>query len=190
MASASTKAATDGAADTSRPPPLRGIDSKDTFTHESIAVRLPKIVNDLADRLEGSSDSVPAAAVMSIRKLALAIAADEPLRPLLAPQNSEWQGWLEDAILTEQNTASDSTLLAAAVISVGKESSNILRRCSWLSMPWWFVENYCYRAILEVTILACGPGFDPFSLHKAEATSSGITALSGEIEALWACGSE
>lgn len=188
---ASASASSDRAgSEPTRPPPLRGMDSRDSFTFESIAIRLPKIVNDLADRLEGGSDPVPASAIVGIRKLASSIAADEPLRPLLAAQNSRWQAWLEKAIVLEQTTAADTALIASTVANPNKDSPDALRRCSWLSMPWWFVENYCYRAVLEITIPACGPGFDPFALHKAEATSSGLATLAGEIDALWACGSE
>ncbi|EOD10101.1 hypothetical protein EMIHUDRAFT_459877 [Emiliania huxleyi CCMP1516] len=89
-----------------------------------------------------------------LRSLAGEIAAGEPLKPLAAP-SAEW----EDAL---------APLLAAGD--------------TWLSAPWFVVENYLYKRMLELTDGPTG-GADPFAAQKAESLDGAAAAFADMLSA-------
>ncbi len=129
------------------PSPLRGSETG-TFTHYSIAVRLPDIgrrilvennfrshiVAELEDLIEGIPDT-------PIR----------PLTDLYAPDAADWREYCMPYL--EQN---------------------------WLQAPWFFVETYFYRRVLEATQYfdegAATKGVDPFAYQKRQGLTTTIAA--------------
>lgn len=130
------------------PAPLRGSETG-TFTHYSIAVRLPDIgrrilaennfrshiVADLEDLIEGIPDT-------PIR----------PLTDLYAPDAANWREYCLPYL--EQN---------------------------WLQAPWFFVETYFYRRVIEATQYfeegAATERVDPFSYQKQQGLTTTIPAI-------------
>lgn len=130
------------------PAPLRGSETG-TFTHYSIAVRLPEIgrrilaenkfrshiVAELADLIEGIPDT-------PIR----------PLTDLYAPDAADWREYCLPYL--EQN---------------------------WLQAPWFFVETYFYRRVLEATQYfeegTATQGVDPFSYQKQQGLVTTASAI-------------
>ena len=89
-----------------------------------------------------------------LRALAAEIAAGAPLKPLVAP-SAEWE-----SALAPHLEAGDT----------------------WLSAPWFLVENYLYKRMLELTD---GPTSeaDPFAAQKAESLEGSATAFANMIAA-------
>ncbi|PID85977.1 MAG: hypothetical protein CSB13_05235 [Chloroflexi bacterium] len=130
------------------PAPLRGSETG-TFTHYSIAVRLPDIgrrilaenrfcshvVADLADLIEGIPNT-------PIR----------PLTDLYAPDAADWRKYCLPYL--EQ---------------------------SWLQAPWFFVETYFYRRVLEATQYfdegAATEGVDPYAYQKRQGLTMSVPAV-------------
>lgn len=121
------------------PPPLRGSETG-TFTHYSIAVRLPdigrrilaenKFRSHIAAELEDLIEGIP----------------DTPIRPLTdlyAPDARDWREYCVPYL--EQN---------------------------WLQAPWFFVETYFYRRVLEATQYfeegAATKEVDPYAYQKQQ----------------------
>jgi len=174
-----------------RPPQLRGIDTPGSFTHVSIAERLPRIISQLADKLESCPDPVPEAAIAALRGLASSIAADDPLPTLKLPCNAEHNAQLAAAAAADAAAAeSEDTISAAVLGGTTAVHGAALRRASWMSLPWWLTENFAYRAVIDLVRPLCGPGFDPFVWHKKEATEHGLAALKADLAAMVACGDE
>ena len=174
-----------------RPPQLRGIDGKGTFTHTSLAVRLPSIVKELAERLRLNAPGVPSGVIDELRRLADRIAADEPLAELKAPFNSDYNQHLRSAVAADAAAAATEEATAAAVLGGTKgEHGSALARGSWLSLPWWLTEHWAYRCILEIVRPRCGDDFDPFQWHKKEATDHALGALRADLPTIAASGKE
>ena len=130
------------------PVPLRGSETG-TFTHYSIAVRLPDIgrrilaenkfrshiVADLEDLFEGIPNS-------PIR----------PLTDLYAPDAADWRAYCLPYL--EQ---------------------------SWLQAPWFFVETYFYRRVLEATEYfeegAATKSVDPYAYQKQQGLIMTVPAI-------------
>jgi len=130
------------------PAPLHGSETG-TFTHYSIAVRLPDIgrrilaenkfrshiVADLEDLIEGIPDT-------PIR----------PLTDLYAPDAADWREYCLPYL--EQN---------------------------WLQAPWFFVETYFYRRVMEATQYfedgAATEGTDPFAYQKQQGLTTTLSAI-------------
>ena len=130
------------------PAPLRGSETG-TFTHYSIAVRLPDIgrrilaenkfrshiVADLEDLFEGIPNS-------PIR----------PLTDLYAPDAADWRAYCLPYL--EQ---------------------------SWLQAPWFFVETYFYRRVLEATQYfeegAATKSVDPYAYQKQQGLIMTVPAI-------------
>ena len=74
-----------------------------------------------------------------------------------------------ESILEHNNTYSSELVHAlrqlAADIAAGKELRDRPGE-TWLSAPWFFVENYFYDRVLELTDAETG-GTDPFTRQKA-----------------------
>ena len=130
------------------PAPLRGSETG-TFTHYSIAVRLPDIgqrilaennfrshiVAELKDLIEG----IPNAPI-------------RPLTDLYAPDASAWRDYCLPYL--EQ---------------------------SWLQAPWFFVETYFYRRVMEATQYfeegAATQAVDPFAYQKQQGLTTTVSAI-------------
>jgi len=95
-----------------------------------------------------------AATVGALRGLAGEIAAGAPLRPLAAASD-EWA-----AALAPRLAAGDT----------------------WFSAPWFLVENYLYKRMLELTDGPSG-GADPFAAQKAESLDGSAAAFAGMLSA-------
>lgn len=136
------------------PEPLRGKEIG-TFTHYSIAVRLPEIAQRVLQENELVADVVAVLEKLILREIPNAL-----LRPLqdTAPDTADWQRY--GAPYQDQN---------------------------WLEAPWFFVETYFYRRILEATGYfqpGDGHGVDPFAYQKRqglETTQKAIRALSEQM---------
>jgi uncharacterized protein with ATP-grasp and redox domains len=129
------------------PTPLRGSETG-TFTHYSIAIRLPDIGrrilaennfrSHIVAELEDLIDGIP----------------DSPIRPLTdlyAPDASAWRGYCLPYL--EQ---------------------------SWLQAPWFFVETYFYRRVIEAIQYfeegAATEGVDPYIYQKKQGLTASISA--------------
>ena len=130
------------------PAPLRGSETG-TFTHYSIAVRLPdigrrilaenKFRSHIVAELEDLIDGIPHASI-------------RPLTDLYAPDASDWRTYCLPYL--EQN---------------------------WLQAPWFFVETYFYRRVLEATQYfedgAATKGVDPFAYQKQQGLTTTVPAI-------------
>ncbi len=90
----------------------------------------------------------------ALAKLRDEIAAGEPLAPLAKP-SAEWR----DALRPHLDA-----------------------RDTWLSAPWFLVENYLYKRILECTDAPTN-GADPFAHQKSESLASSVDAFASMLEA-------
>ncbi|MFO7683138.1 MAG: damage-control phosphatase ARMT1 family protein [Chloroflexota bacterium] len=134
--------------DSALPAPLRGSETG-TFTHYSIAVRLPDIGrrilaennfrSHIVAELENLIDGIP----------------DAPIRPLTdtyAPDAADWRDYCLPYL--EQN---------------------------WLQAPWFFIETYFYRRVLEATQYfeegAATKGVDPFAYQKQQGLTKTLPAI-------------
>ena len=92
--------------------------------------------------------------VGALRALASEIATGAPLKPLVSP-SEEW-----------------ATALAPH-LSAGD---------TWFSTPWFLVENYLYKRMLELTDGPTGAA-DPFAAQKAESLEGSASAFAGMLAA-------
>lgn len=130
------------------PTPLHGSETG-TFTHYSIAVRLPEIGRRILEEnkfrshivaeLEDLIDGIPHAPI-------------RPLTDLYAPDASDWRTYCLPYL--EQN---------------------------WLQAPWFFVETYFYRRVLEATQYfeegAATHEVDPFAYQKQQGLTTTVPAI-------------
>ena len=100
------------------------------------------------------SNAYDAATVGALRGLAGEIAAGAPLKPLVAASD-EWT-----AALTPCLAAGDT----------------------WFSAPWFLVENYLYKRMLELTDGPSG-GADPFAAQKRASLEGSASAFQGMLAA-------
>ncbi len=136
------------------PEPLRGCETG-TFTHDSVAIRLPEIGRQMV-RDNNFSPAVTAA----VEALLAEIPASR-IRALAhqgAPDAAAWASYVAPYI--------------------GQD---------WLQVPWFFVETYFYRRVLEASgYFAPGPGkdIDPFLFqkrHGLEAARPAVRLLAEQI---------
>ncbi|MCZ7669258.1 MAG: damage-control phosphatase ARMT1 family protein [Chloroflexi bacterium] len=130
------------------PPPLRGSETG-TFTHYSIAVRLPEIGRRIV-----AENKFRSHIVAELQDLVKGI-PHTPIRPLTdlyAPDASDWRAYCLPYL--EQN---------------------------WLQAPWFFVETYFYRRVLEATQYyqegAATKGGDPFAYQKQQGLATKREAI-------------
>ena len=101
----------------------------------------------IAEAIIENNPDYPQPLVTSLRTLAGEIAAGEPLRALEAAPDS-WESELVPCLAESQ---------------------------TWFTAPWFLVENYFYKRILELTSAATGSA-DPFAAQKA----ASLRAASGD----------
>ena len=128
------------------PAPLRGSETG-TFTHYSIAVRLPDIGRRILEENKFRSHIVA-----ELEDLIEGI-PDTPIRPLTdlyAPDAADWREYCLPYL--EQN---------------------------WLQAPWFFVETYFYRRVMEATQYfdegAATEGADPFAYQKQQGLTTTVS---------------
>jgi len=139
--------------------------------------RIPAIVTNLADVLEGAHCASDPAVLGELRAFAASIARDDPLEPLFLDEAPEWEELFEQQCSLDRDLARSSEEFAE------------LSKCSWMTLPWWFVENWLYHVIRGMTkdrLLFS----DPFRIHKRQANEAAIPSLEGQIHDLASCGEE
>jgi uncharacterized protein with ATP-grasp and redox domains len=134
------------------PPPLRGSETG-TFTHYSIAGRLP----DIGRRIlaENQFRSRDAGRIVAELEDLIAGIPHAPIRLLTdtyAPDAADWRAYCLPYL--EQD---------------------------WLQAPWFFVETYFYRRVMEATGYfqegAATQGYDPFAYQKQQGLTTQIPAI-------------
>jgi len=133
-----------------------GASPEDVFTWETVSSRMPKILDAMLETLPEAL-AVREELVQSVRELQSEMRDGAPLRRL--EDTGPWvsaEAWNEHL---EELLAQNAT---------------------WHSAPWWIVENYMYKRVLEL-FGRCGGGgacYDPFAPQKYKA----ITAAAGALE--------
>ena len=105
------------------PPPLR-TDHSNTFAHNTMAVRIPAIIQET---LELNPD-YPASIKKRLCRLRDDIRAGKVIPPLEIEQASDYQQWL--LALQQQQ------------VIVGEE-------VTWHNAEWFFAETYAYRCLVQ-----------------------------------------
>jgi len=131
-------------------PPLRGSDGG--FTRASIAERLPAILRETAASC-ARAGALPPAALAAVGELADALARNEPLAPLAAPQ--------PEALYWDAPSAREHE---------GQRP---------LDVPWLWLENWVYKKLLDIVREsgAAAAAFDPFLWQKREAIAAAAPAF-------------
>jgi hypothetical protein len=134
------------------PEPLRGIE-QGTFTHYTITVRFKNIIQQVL-----KDNQFPPEIVSNLQALQEEI-PDAPLRALLDEDAPDWSDWMRYLTPYLNIATADNP---------------------WLQAPWFFVETYFYRRILEATgYFQAGPGFqrDPYIHQKREGIEAGQDSI-------------
>ena len=133
------------------PPPLR-TDHSNAFAHNTMAVRIPAIIQETLDL----NPDYPASIKKRLCRLRDDIRAGKVIPPLEIEQASDYQQWL-------------LTLQQQQVI-VGEE-------VTWHNAEWFFAETYAYRCLVQAT--RCFESQrDPFAPKKnAELKSEALWSL-------------
>ncbi len=132
------------------PEPLRGAEIG-TFAHNTITVRMPNIA-----RRTLAENDFPPDVVANVEALIDEI-ANGRIRPLT--DRNDW----------DEYTATSTSL-----------SAGVYAGQNWLTPPWFFVETYFYRRILEATgYFGSGPtaGIDPFAYQKRLGLTTAMPAI-------------
>jgi len=153
----------------SLPPPLcakdglvNGASPEDVFTWDTVTKRMPKI-------LDAVVESFPEA---------------------LASKASLQQGI--QSLQAEMREGSALKLLEEASPRVGSQAWNedlkpfIERGEGWHDAPWWVVENYMYKRLLQ-ELAWCGDnaaGYDPFTSQKHKALEASAETLETSVQPL------
>jgi hypothetical protein len=139
------------------PPPLRGTDGK--FTFDSIHRRLPSIIDEM---LAHNARALSPAALAALQALRHEVTTDAPLTPLRANQpEGAWRGDL-------RALAEDGAVVADCAV------------LTWQCAPWFFVECYFYKRILDVLAEHGGPA-DPFAAQKQHALAGAAAAFATSV---------
>jgi uncharacterized protein with ATP-grasp and redox domains len=134
------------------PEPLRGAE-EGTFTHYTITVRFKNTIGQVL-----KDNQFPPEVVSKLQELKAGI-PDVPIRALQDSNAPDSGDWLEYSAPYRDIAADDSP---------------------WLHAPWFFVETYFYRRILEVTgYFQAGPGFqkDPYIHQKRQGLEEGQESI-------------
>lgn len=153
------------------PPPLcardglaKGALPEDVFTWDTVTKRMPKILDAVLEALPPALAG-KASLLEGVRALQLEMREGAALRWLEAAD--PWvgaQAWNEDL---------------APFIKRGK---------GWHEAPWWVVENYMYKRLLQELAL-CGPeaaGYDPFESQKTKALAASVAPYEASLRPLLA----
>ena len=133
------------------PPPLR-TDHSNAFAHNTMAVRIPAIIQETLDL----NPDYPASIKKRLCRLRDDIRAGKVIPPLEIEQASDYQQWL-------------LTLQQQQVI-VGEE-------VTWHNAEWFFAETYAYRCLVQATRYFESQR-DPFAPKKnAELKSEALWSL-------------
>lgn len=151
------------------PSPLMALDGKapgappeDIFTWDTVSTRMPKIMDSVLASLP-SSLAKKASLLEGVRALQQEMRDGAELRPLEA--TSPWvnaDAWNQEL---------------APLINA---------KLGWHAAPWWIVENYMYKRLLE-ELGRCGPEaacYDPFEPQKRDALAAATGALGNSIRPL------
>lgn len=150
------------------PEPLRATDGlvkgappEDIFTLDTITKRMPKI-------MDAVMESLPPAI------------AEEPLLSAIRE------------LQTEMHDGAQLKMLEPTGKWVGADSWNkhlelfISQGQGWHTAPWWVVENYMYKRLLQ-ELARCGSStYDPFEPQKKQALAAAVDPLEKSIEPLLA----
>lgn len=134
------------------PEPLRGAE-KGTFTHYTITVRFKNTLQQVI-----KDNQFPPEVMSKLQELKEGI-PDAPIRPLRDTEAPDFEDWLEYSAPFLNSAVDDSP---------------------WLQAPWFFVETYFYRRILEATgYFQTGPGFqkDPYIHQKHKGLEEGRDSI-------------
>lgn len=150
------------------PEPLRAAEL-DTFTHYSVAVRLPEIARRVlaentltpqaAQAVQALIDEIPSGQVRSLRLPPPGGFAAEVAECGCGSSSALWDAWTAPYL--------------------GQD---------WLAVPWFFAEEYFYARILEATgFFHDGTGFgkDPYAHQKRlglETTRPALAVIAGQLE--------
>ena len=149
-----------------RPPPLRAADgqvagdgsgaaasTEAIFTLKTVAERMPSIVLGVIERNVGKLDE---AAAGELRALAQEMSVGAMVKHL----------------------APDGRGHAASAAAAATWNAYLPDVGTWFELPWWLVENFMYKRILEITrpLLA-----DPFAAQKAEALATATDAFVSNV---------
>lgn len=133
------------------PPPLR-TDHSNTFAHNTMAVRIPAIIQETLDL----NPDYPASIKKRLCRLRDDIRAGKVIPPLEIEQASDYQQWL--LALQQQQ------------VIVGEE-------VTWHNAEWFFAETYAYRCLVQATRYFESRR-DPFAPKKnAELKSEALWSL-------------
>lgn len=141
---------------------VEGAPPEDVFTWDTVTKRMPKILQSVLDTLP-------------------AMLADEA--SLLEGVRSLQQEMKEGAQL--QLLESDSPWVGAK--SWNQDLASFLEKGQgWHEAPWWVVENYMYKRLLQ-ELARCGAEaarYDPFQPQKQKALAASVGALEASLQPL------
>ena len=145
--------ASDGQASDSHGDAARTPSVEAAFTLKTVAERMPSIVEAVVERNAAALDE---SAIGDLRALAQEMATGAVVQQL-APDG--------------RGHAASATVAAAW-------NAHLLEGGTWFDQPWWLVENFLYKRILEITrpLLA-----DPFAAQKAEALTAAAGAFASSV---------
>mmetsp|Transcript_4491 Transcript_4491/g.9746 ORF Transcript_4491/g.9746 Transcript_4491/m.9746 type:complete len:515 (-) Transcript_4491:91-1635(-) len=137
---------------------VEGAPPEDVFTWDTVTKRMPKILDSVLSSLPKDLQADEDGIVAPIRALQAEMSEGKPLRLLedtgAAVNASEWNSHIWELVESSQG---------------------------WHDAPWWIVENYMYKRLLEILARAGAPSLDPFAPQKAEAMESAVAALEASI---------
>jgi uncharacterized protein with ATP-grasp and redox domains len=150
-------------------PPLCAIDGfqpsarpEDVSTLDTVTKRMPKIMDSV---LETLPDAMAQSTVLveGIRALQAEMRDGGDLRPL--------EG------LSARVGAQEWNQVLARYITAGK---------TWHTAPWWVVENYMYKRLLELLDMLGGQAadYDPFEPQKKKSMSAALGMIDSSVEPL------
>jgi len=139
-----------------------GAPSEDVFTWDTITKRMPKIMDSVLDTLPASLAG-EAGLLEGVKRLQEEMREGAPLKLLEA--TGPWVGaeeWNRDL---------------AGFLERGE---------GWHEAPWWVVENYMYKRLLQ-ELARCGTeaaAYDPFEPQKTKALAASTSALEASLRPL------
>lgn len=145
------------------PAPLRAIDGKepgarpqDVFTWDTVTKRMPSILENVLETLPEEAKNC-SNLVQAVRSLQQEMEQGKELQYL--KDVSPWIG---------------------AEVWNKELAQYIDGRQGWHHAPWWVVENYMYKRLLEILAENNFPNIDPFATHKAAALDNAAGIIKDE----------
>ncbi|CAK8987312.1 unnamed protein product [Durusdinium trenchii] len=149
------------------PEPLRASDGlsadaapEDVFTHDTITNRMPKILDSVLAKLPAEFQTAPV--VEGVRRLQEEMRSDAQLKFLMSGSarvgSKSWNPHLSEFIEKGEG---------------------------WHTAPWWLVENYMYKRLLEeLENCAEATSYDPFEPVKFQALEQAEESLQASLAPL------